>query len=173
MCLNDVGIFALNDTRQDSDDLMSAPSHVGSEELDEFEDDPFPLNQWNKPRTSTKSITLEDSAMSSFVSSASDSWNDEKGIEVTFEEKAQRRSSLGPPSRRRPSHAESESSLHSGHSAPARAEPSVAPIFGAEGGSLRKSKTGINKKERLMTTSLGIAPFDSSFIIVLLLRVVW
>ena len=36
MPLNHVGIFALNDTRQDSDELMSAPSHVGSEELDEF-----------------------------------------------------------------------------------------------------------------------------------------
>ena len=42
--------------------------------------------------------------MSSFMSSASDSWNDEKGIEVTFDEKSQRKSSLGRPSRRRPSH---------------------------------------------------------------------
>jgi hypothetical protein len=119
----------------DSRSICSAPSAVGSEELDEFVADPMPLDyQWRNPRGSRSSVGLEEYISSDFSTSASsETWEGE----LSSEDFVKARRPSFKQTVRRSSYTSSDASFDASfHSAPARADPSSQPpLYGvAEGG---------------------------------------
>jgi hypothetical protein len=116
-------------------EVGSAPSHEGSEDLDEFADHPLPMEYQWRPRSSKN---LEDSAVSgSDMSSSSDNWGE--ASDVPPEEQKVRRLSFKQTARR--SSYQSQKSEGSVHSAPARGESATSPLYGMAEGSGRGAWT--------------------------------
>jgi len=139
-----------NGSGMDYDDVASAPSNAGSEELDAFAEHSL-VPMGCQGQTSAHTSTLDDSQVSAFnMSSASETWETEEqnadanGRSSSFKQQQLRRSSFQ-------SHQSSDGSFHS---APLRTGQEPVPLS-ASSGATRRASHSIRRPSIKITVAGG------------------